>query len=142
MALGPVVGPLGRIATGGRNWEGFSNDPYLGGELVYETISAMQESVIACVKHYIGNEQETNRNPIGNNASVSSNMDDKTLHEVYLWPFQEAIRAGAGAVMCSYNRLNGSYACQNSKTINGVLKGELAFQVCRRRRLVHHEMIC
>lgn len=55
-------------------------------------------------------------------------MDDKTLHELYLWPFQEAVRAGTGNIMCSYNRLNNSYACQNSKILNGILKEELGFQ--------------
>ncbi|KAL2782981.1 glycosyl hydrolase family 3 N terminal domain-containing protein [Aspergillus keveii] len=130
VALGPVVGPLGRIARGGRNWEGFSNDPYLSGKLVYETITGMQESVIASVKHLIGNEQETDRNPSVYlvNASVSSNIDDKTMHELYLWPFQDAVKAGVGSVMCSYNRVNNSYACQNSKILNGLLKTELGFQ--------------
>lgn len=56
------------------------------------------------------------------------NVDDKTIHELYLWPFQDAVKAGAGAVMCSYNQINNSYGCQNSKTLNGLLKGELDFQ--------------
>lgn len=60
--------------------------------------------------------------------SVSSNVDDRTLHELYLWPFADAVRAGVGAVMCSYNQINNSYGCQNSKLLNGVLKGELGFQ--------------
>lgn len=133
VALGPVVGPVGRIARGGRNWEGFSNDPYLSGALAGETVRGLQESVIACVKHFIGNEQETNRNTPAlltdsYNQSVSSNIDDKTMHEQYLWAFQDAVKAGAGSVMCSYNRVNNSYACQNSKTLNGLLKGELGFQ--------------
>lgn len=93
----------------------------------------MQESVIACVKHFIGNEQETDRIPPGLipnsfNQSTSSNIDDQAMHELYLWPFADAIHAGAGAVMCSYNRLNGSYGCQNSKALNGLLKEELGFQ--------------
>jgi beta-glucosidase len=76
---------------------------------------------------------ETNRNPSTNSqhesvASVSSNVDDKTLHELYLWPFADAVHAGAGNIMCSYNRINNSYACQNSKTLNGILKEELGFQ--------------
>ena len=133
VALGPVVGPLGRIAKGGRNWEGFSNDPYLSGSLTYETVMGLQESVTACVKHFIGNEQETERTPPllipgAFNQSVSSNIGDEAMHELYLWPFQDAIRAGAGAIMCSYNEINGSYGCQNSKTLNGLLKGELGFQ--------------
>lgn len=50
---------------------------------------------------------------------MSSNLDDKTMHELYLWPFADAVKAGTGSVMCSYNRINGSYACQNSATLNG-----------------------
>ncbi len=133
------MGPLGRVAIGGRNSEGLSNDPYLDGALVYETVRGLQDSVIACTKHYIANEQETNRNPsylvnevIGfgtsYNESVSSNVDDKTMHEAYLWPFMDALRAGTGSIMCSYNRVNNSYACQNSKTLNGLLKTELGFE--------------
>lgn len=140
MALGPVVSPLGRNALGGRNWEGwfenecwelihlliylsgFTVDPYLAGQLVFETIRGMQQSTIACVKHFIANEQETNRQPIGVNASISSNLDDKTMHELYLWPFQDALHAGAGAVMCSYNRINGSNACQNRSVIISLVR--------------------
>ena len=92
----------------------------------------MQESVIACAKHFIANEQETDRIPPSFfdsfNTSTSSNIDDKTMHELYMWPFADAVHAGAGAVMCSYNQINGSYGCQNSKTMNGLLKGELGFQ--------------
>ena len=50
------------------------------------------------------------------------------MHEVYLWPFTEAVKAGTASLMCSYNRINGSYGCQNSKTLNGLLKEELGFQ--------------
>ncbi|CEJ57133.1 hypothetical protein PMG11_05838 [Penicillium brasilianum] len=134
MILGPVVGPLGRVALGGRNWEGFSNDPYLSGILVAESVKGLQsQNVATSLKHFIGNEQETNRNPTTDSAgnaiqSVSSNIDDKTIHELYMWPFQDAILAGATNIMCSYNRLNNSYACQNSKALNGLLKTELGFQ--------------
>ncbi|KAK4247230.1 hypothetical protein C7999DRAFT_32312 [Corynascus novoguineensis] len=127
--LGPVVGPAGRVVLGGRNWEGFSVDPYLSGALVSETVKAVQAAgVIASTKHFIANEQETNRNPSGNIQSVSSNIDDRTMHEFYLWPFQDAIRAGSGNIMCSYQRLNNSYGCANSKALNGLLKTELGFQ--------------
>ncbi|GAB7339006.1 hypothetical protein MBLNU457_5672t1 [Dothideomycetes sp. NU457] len=128
VALGPVVAPLGRMAEAGRNWEGFSNDPYLSGSLTYETVIGLQESVVACTKHLIAYEQETNRNPIGYNASISSNLDDKTMHETYLWPFADAVKAGSGSMMCSYNRINSSYACQNSAVMNGLLKHELGFE--------------
>jgi len=122
--------------------EGFSPDPFLTGELFATTIEGMQSTGLqACAKHYIGNEQETQRNPSGgpNTAvfggvpgptieAVSSNIDDRTMHEAYLWPFQNAVHSGVSAVMCSYNRINGSYGCQNSKTLNGLLKEELGFQ--------------
>ena len=94
----------------------------------------MQQSVIACVKHLIANEQETNRLPFLGGLipqlgiqSVSSNVDDRTMHELYLWPFYDALRAEPGAMMCSYNMINGSYGCQNSKALNGLLKTELGF---------------
>ncbi|KAF9692889.1 hypothetical protein EKO04_009060 [Ascochyta lentis] len=133
VALGPVIGALGRSPFAGRNWEGFSPDSYLSGVLVEETIHGIQSAgVQACAKHYIVNEQEIQRNPSVVNGTtieaVSSNVDDKTMHETYLWPFANAVRAGTSAVMCSYQRINGSYGCQNSKTLNGLLKEELGFQ--------------
>jgi beta-glucosidase len=134
VALGPVVGPLGRSGYAGRGWEGYSPDPYLTGVAAEQTIWGMQQSgVQACLKHYIGNEQETHRNPSlsPNNVTieaVSSNIDDRTIHELYMWPFANGVRAGTASIMCSYNRLNGSYGCQNSKTLNGLLKTELGFQ--------------
>ncbi|CAI7632883.1 unnamed protein product [Penicillium pancosmium] len=134
VALGPVVGPLGRVVTGGRNWEGPSNDPYLGGVMGAESVRGLQDQgVISSVKHFIANEQELYRNPTldAENRtvqSISSNIDDKTMHELYLWPFQDALKAGAANIMCSYNRINNSYASQNSKTLNGILKTELGFE--------------
>ncbi|KAK7732300.1 hypothetical protein SLS53_008591 [Cytospora paraplurivora] len=59
---------------------------------------------------------------------ASSNIDDRTLHEFYFWPFMDGVRAGAANVMCSYNRVNNTYACENSQLINGLLKTELGFQ--------------
>lgn len=59
---------------------------------------------------------------------MSSNIDDKTLHELYAWPFADAVKAGVGAIMCSYQQTNNSYGCQNSKLLNGVLKDEMGFQ--------------
>jgi beta-glucosidase len=87
----------------------------------------------ACAKHFIGNEQETQRNPSTTPSgkiieAISSNIDDRTMHELYLWPFADAVRAGVSSIMCSYNRVNQTYACQNSKLLNGLLKEELGFQ--------------
>jgi len=138
IALLPVCGPLGRSAYSGRNWEGFSPDPYLSGVSMEETITGIQDAgVQATAKHFIGNEQETQRNPTYNpngtltdviQESISANIDDRTMHELYLWPFANAVHAKVASVMCAYQRLNGSYACQNSKVQNGLLKGELGFQ--------------
>ncbi|KAI0860945.1 glycoside hydrolase family 3 protein [Xylaria cubensis] len=126
--LGPNAGPLGRTPLGGRTWEGFSVDPYLSGQLVAESIVGHQDAgVISTLKHLIGNEQETYRRPYFGIEAASSNIDDKTLHEFYLWPFMDGVKAGTGSVMCSYNRINNTYGCMNSKLMNGVLKTELGF---------------
>lgn len=61
-------------------------------------------------------------------GALSSNVDDKTMHEVYNWPFVDTVHAGVGAIMCSYQQINNSYGCQNSKMMNGILKGEMGFQ--------------
>ncbi|KAL3439918.1 glycoside hydrolase superfamily [Aspergillus insuetus] len=121
--LGPSVGPLGRVVTG------YSVDPYLSGVLVKETVSGTQAGgVVATTKHYIANEQEARRGGSNKTVAVSSNIDDVTMHELYLWPFQDALHAGTGSIMCSYQRINNSYGCQNSKALNGILKTELGFQ--------------
>lgn len=70
----------------GRNWEGFTVDPYLSGILNAESIVGHQEAgVIATTKHFIGNEQELYRRPYFGVEAVSSNIDDKTVHELYMW---------------------------------------------------------
>lgn len=121
--LGPVAGPLGKHAQGGRNWEGFGSDPYLSGIAMYETIKGMQGSgVQATAKHYILNEQELNR------ETLSSSVDDRSMHELYLWPFADAVYAGVASVMCSYNKINGTWACENDGILDGLLKGELGFK--------------
>ncbi|KAK4465384.1 family 3 putative glycoside hydrolase [Cladorrhinum samala] len=121
--LGPAPGALGKNPTGGRNWEGFGVDPYLSGIATAETIEGLQSSgVQATVKHYLVNEQELNR------ETMSSNVDDRTIHELYLWPFADAVHSNVASVMCSYNKINGTWACENDKVLNGLLKKELGFQ--------------
>ncbi|KAI8957341.1 glycoside hydrolase family 3 protein [Daldinia sp. FL1419] len=121
--LGPVAGPLGKNPAGGRNWEGFGADPYLQGIAMAETIEGMQSvGVQANAKHYILNEQELNR------ETISSNIDDRTLHELYLWPFADAVHANVASVMCSYNKINGTWACENPYALDTLLKKELGFQ--------------
>lgn len=99
----------------------------MAGKLAAASINGIQESVIACIKHFIANEQETNRAPFGNVSATSANLDDQTLHELYLWPFQDAVRGNVACVMTSYNRVNNTYASANDHTLNDILKGELAF---------------
>lgn len=82
-------------------------------------------SVVATAKHYIGNEQEHFRQ---NHDAISSNIDDRTLHEIYMWPFQDSVKAGVGAVMCSYNQINNTAGCQSAWLQNNVLKDQLGFQ--------------
>lgn len=121
--LGPSAGPLGKIPEGGRNWEGFSPDPYLSGEGMRATIEGMQSAgVQATAKHWILNEQELNRN------TMSSQADDRTVHELYAWPFMDAVKADVAAFMCSYNQVNGTFACENSYVMKELLKEQLGFK--------------
>nr|WVH32797.1 hydrolase family protein [Trichoderma asperellum] len=127
--LGPVVGPIGRKPKGGRNWEGFGADPVLQAVGARETIKGVQEQgVIATIKHFIGNEQEMYRmyNPF--QYAYSSNIDDRTMHELYAWPFAESIRAGVGSVMMAYNAVNNTACTQHPYLINNLLKDEMGFQ--------------
>ncbi|KAH7921176.1 glycoside hydrolase family 3 protein [Leucogyrophana mollusca] len=122
IALGPMMN-MGRIAQGGRNWEGFGADPFLTGESAYETILGLQQGgVQATAKHFINNEQEHFR------TQESSNVDDRTQHEIYAHPFLRSVMAGVSSVMCSYNLVNDTYACNNDKMINDILKREYGFQ--------------
>ena len=121
--LGPVAGALGKIAEGGRNWEGWSPDPYFTGIAAAATIEEMQAvGVQATIKHYIANEQELNR------ETMSSNVDGTTMHELYLWPYYDAVHAGVTATMCSYNQLDGTWACENDEVLNTFLKEEMGYR--------------
>ncbi|KAF8751707.1 Glycosyl hydrolase family 3 C-terminal domain [Rhizoctonia solani] len=85
--VGPMMN-LGRVAAGGRNWEGFGADPYHVGEASYETIIGIQdEGVLACAKHYINKAT----------ATSSSNVGDRTQHELYAHPFLRSVMAGLQA---------------------------------------------
>ncbi|TIA94058.1 hypothetical protein E3P81_00460 [Wallemia ichthyophaga] len=135
VALAPVAsGPLGRSPLMGRNWEGSFADSYSNGIYTYESVTGLQDShVSATIKHFIGYEQETARHPYQTDSStdqepISSNIDDRTMHEVYMPSFAEGVRAGSGMVMCSYNNINGTTACGNAHAQNGLLKTELNFE--------------
>src|SRR6201996_346190 len=101
---------LTREPRGGRSFEYLGEDPLLAGELLAERTKGTQgQKVMASIKHFAANEQETNR------MGGDSRIDDRTLRELYLLPFEIAVKQGHPAsVMCSYNRLNGDYGCENS----------------------------
>ena len=129
--IGPSMGPLGMMPAGGRNWEGFGSDPVLQGVAAAETIRGIQSTgVMATAKHYVMNEQEHFRQAGEwfKPSAMTVNINDRALHEVFVWPFAESIRADVASIMCSYQMVNGSYACENSKLLNGILKDELGFQ--------------
>ncbi|ABM48141.1 beta-glucosidase [Burkholderia mallei SAVP1] len=115
---------LTREPRGGRLFEYLGEDPVLAGEmLAARTRGTQDRKVIATIKHYVGNEQETNR------MGGDDQIDERTLRELYLLPFEIAMKAARpGNVMCSYNRLNGDYACENAHVLTDVLKNEWHFQ--------------
>jgi beta-glucosidase len=120
--LSPMVNIV-RVPHAGRNFETFSEDPLLSARMVAEEVTGVQEQgLIATVKHYIANNFERAR------SSASADVSDRALHEIYLPGFEAAIEAGAGAVMCAYNRVNGVYACDNPDILNRILRDELGFQ--------------
>jgi beta-glucosidase len=114
---------LTREPRGGRGFEYLGEDPELASEMIAQrTLGTQSEHVIATIKHFAGNEQETNRS--GGNTTV----DERTLRELYLLPFEIAVeKSHPGSVMCSYNRLNGDYACENNYLLNEVLKHDWNF---------------
>lgn len=112
-----------RAPMNGRNFEYLGEDPYLAGKIAAMFIQGMQqEGVMATAKHYMGNYQEYNRH------KISSDMDERTMREIYLPAFQASVIEGhAAAVMTSYNLINGIYASQNDYLINKILKDEWKF---------------
>jgi beta-glucosidase len=120
--LGPTVN-IHRSTLSGRNFECFSEDPFLTAELAVAYIKGLQsKGVGATVKHFIGNESEYQR------RTMSSDIDERTLREIYMPPFEAAVkRAKAWALMTSYNRLNGRYVSEQAAMVNGVLKREWGF---------------
>lgn len=120
--LGPGMN-LARVPQNGRNFEYISGaDPFLGHAMVGPVVKGIQSAgVIANAKHYVHNNQETDR------STVSAEVDERTRHELYYRPFAGAVDAGVGSVMCSYNLVNEVYACENQETLNTDLKGHLGF---------------
>lgn len=122
VSLAPTVN-IHRSVTNGRNFECYSEDPELTAALAVGYIRGMQAGgVSATVKHFAGNESEIER------TTVNSEIDERSLREVYLRPFEDAVtKAGTWAVMSSYNKLNGTYAAENGWLLTDVLRGDWGF---------------
>ena len=124
--LGVILGPAVNIKRSplcGRNFEYFSEDPYLAGEMAVSLIDGVQsQGVGTSIKHFAANSQEHRR------MSSDSVIDERTLREIYFPAFEQAVkRARPWTVMCSYNKLNGTHASQNRELLTGVLREDWGF---------------
>jgi beta-glucosidase len=121
--LGPGAN-MKRSPLGGRNFEYFSEDPYLAGELAASFINGVQSrGVGTSLKHYAANNQEFQR------FSISAEVDERTLREIYLPAFEKAVKqAKPWTVMCAYNKLNGDYCSENHYLLTDILKNEWGFE--------------
>jgi len=121
--LGPGAN-MKRSPLGGRNFEYFSEDPYLAGELAASFINGVQSrGVGTSLKHYAANNQEFQR------FSISAEVDERTLREIYLPAFEKAVKQGKPwTVMCAYNKLNGEYCSENHYLLTDILKNEWGFE--------------
>ena len=122
-----VLGPGANIKRSplcGRNFEYYSEDPYLAGELAAGYIAAMQEEGVGTsLKHFAANNQETFR------MTGNSRVDERTLREIYLSAFESAVRQSQPAtIMASYNQINGTYSCENKWLLTDVLRNEWGFK--------------
>jgi beta-glucosidase len=119
--LSPMVN-LVRVPQAGRNFETLGEDPLLASRLAEEEFRGIQGAgLIATIKHFVLNNQEHER------RNVNVDVDEQTLHEIYLPAFEGAIRGGAGAVMCSYNRVRGAWACDSREVLTEMLRDQLGF---------------
>ncbi len=121
MILGPGVN-IKRSPLCGRNFEYFSEDPYLTRKLVVPFITGVQKwDVSACIKHFAANNQETDR------LAVDTKVDEEVLEEIYYPAFYDAVKAGVYSVMGAYNRLNGEHCCQSKTQLTKVLRDKWGF---------------
>lgn len=116
--LGPTMN-IHRSVTNGRNFECFSEDPWLTAEIAVAYVQGLQDAGVgATPKHFVGNESEIER------TTVSSMIPEVALRETYLAPFEAVTKTGAWAMMSSYNKVNGTYSAENHWLLTGVLRDE------------------
>ena len=122
MLLGPGLN-IKRSPLCGRNFEYFSEDPYLAGEMGAAYVQALQsKGIAACAKHFACNDQETRR------MSGSSNLDERTLHEIYLPAFEAVVKKGkTRSLMCAYNAINGEFCAENKMLLTDILRRDWGF---------------
>ena len=123
MILGPAIN-IQRIPTGGRTYEYLSEDPFLSGELAVQyTLGAQDNEAAVCLKHYALNNQENMR------GFVSVNVSERAMREIYLKPFEEAVRrANAYGAMAAYNKVDGTWCSENDLLQNKILRDEWGFR--------------
>lgn len=128
-----IIGPamdMTRTWRFGRSVESYGEDPFLAAEMAGAEVAAIQKNhVITMIKHYAVYTQEQGRAgdaPQGSGPAINHILDERTLREIYLPTFEAAVKAGAGSVMCSFPRVNGTYACENPHLL-GILKNEWGF---------------
>ena len=121
--LGPAMN-MQRSPLGGRIWESYGDDPFLSGVCATHIIKGIQSNgVIACAKHYVGNDQETNR------RGSSSNIPEQALWEIYIEPFYRSVKdADVGSIMSAYNAVNGTFCVNNSRLVQDYLKNIIGFK--------------
>jgi beta-glucosidase len=126
---------LARVPQSGRNYEYFGEDPYLTGVMTVQQVKAVQsQGTEASVKHYVANEQETDR------ITMNTVVDARTLRELYMLPFEMSVRdANPASVLCSYPKVSGLFACESPELLTEVLRRQWGFQgyVISDRKAVH-----
>jgi beta-glucosidase len=120
--LAPTVN-LHRTPVGGRNFECLSEDPHLSARMAVGYVTGVQsQGVACCIKHFVGNDTELER------MTVDSRIDERTLRELYLVPFEAAVtEAGVMAIMTAYNRINGPWSADSVELLEGVARQEWGF---------------
>lgn len=122
MLLGPGIN-IKRSPLCGRNFEYYSEDPYLAGKMAGAYVKGLQsKGIAACVKHFAANNQETMR------MTGDSVVDERTLHEIYLAAFEMVVKEAAPeSIMCSYNRINGEFSAENKELLTDILRERWGF---------------